>query len=88
MKPYAWDRETDVIVLGFGGAGVAAAVTAHDQGAEVLILEKAPEGLHGGNTRIAAQGYLNTSDADKAATYLEALCGPYPVPDDMIRTWA
>jgi len=88
VKPYAWDRETDVIVLGFGGAGVAAAVTAHDQGAEVLILEKAPEGLHGGNTRIAAQGYLNTSDADKAAAYLEALCGPYPVPDEMIRTWA
>jgi len=88
VKPYAWDRETDVIVLGFGGAGVAAAVTAHDLGAEVLILEKAPEGRHGGNTRIAAQGYLNTSDAEKAATYLEALCGPYKVPDEMIRAWA
>ena len=88
MKPSKWDRETDVVILGFGGAGVAAAVTAHDLGAEVLMLEKAPEGLHGGNTRIAAQGYLNTSDAEKAATYLEALCGPYPVPDEMIQTWA
>jgi succinate dehydrogenase/fumarate reductase flavoprotein subunit len=88
LKPNAWDRETDVVVLGYGGAGVAAAVTAHDLGAEVLILEKAPEGEHGGNTRIAAQGYLNTSDAEQAATYLEALCGPYKVPDEMIRTWA
>ena len=88
MIPDNWDRETDVVVLGFGGAGVATAVTAHDLGSEVLILEKAPEGHHGGNTRIAAQGYLNTSDAAKAASYLEALCGPYKVPDEMIQTWA
>mgnify|MGYP001185503853 CR=1 FL=1 len=88
MRPNDWDRETDVVVLGFGGAGVAAAVTAHDLGSDVLILEKAPEGHHGGNTRIAAQGYLNTEDSEQAATYLEALCGPYKVPDAMIQTWA
>ncbi len=77
-----------MVVVGFGGAGCAAAVTAHDLGAEVLVLEKAPEGRHGGNTRIAAQGYLNTSDAETAATYLTALCGPYTVPDEMIRVWS
>ncbi|HAD88055.1 MAG TPA: hypothetical protein DCG48_11895, partial [Rhodospirillaceae bacterium] len=44
LRPNDWDRETDVVVLGFGGAGVAAAVTAHDLGSDVLILEKAPEG--------------------------------------------
>ena len=80
-----WDMEADVVVVGFGAAGVAAAVTAHDLGADVLILEKAPEGKEGGNTRVAGQGYLNTSSADKAAEYLTALCGPYTVPEPMIR---
>ncbi len=88
MTPQAWDREADVVMIGYGGAGIAASVTAHDLGAEVLVLEKAPEAHAGGNTRIAAQGYLNTSCAEKAATYLRGLCGPYKVPEEMIRVWA
>ncbi len=88
MIPDAWDMVVDIVVIGFGGAGVAAAVTAYDLGANVLILEKAPEDKAGGNTRIAAQGYLNTSSPEKAAQYLEALCGPYTVPNAMIQTWA
>ena len=36
--PEKWDMEYDVIVVGWGGAGSAAAVTAHDEGAQVLIL--------------------------------------------------
>ena len=86
--PQQWDMEADVVVVGFGAAGVAAAVAAHDLGADVLILEKAPAGQEGGNTRVAGQGYLNTSSPDKAAAYLTALCGPYTVPAEMIRTWA
>ena len=46
--PDRWDVEADVVVAGFGAAGFAASVTAHDLGAKVLILEKAPEGQHGG----------------------------------------
>jgi succinate dehydrogenase/fumarate reductase flavoprotein subunit len=88
MIPQSWDLECDVAVIGFGGAGVAAAVTAHDLGAEVLILEKAPQGRHGGNTRVAAQGYLNTSSKEAAIQYLTALCGPYTVPARMIEVWA
>src|SRR5205823_5410050 len=85
---HEWDMEADVIVVGFGAAGVAASVTAHDLGAEVVILEKAPEGEEGGNTRVAGQGYLNTSSIDKAAAYLTALCGPYTVPEAMVKVWA
>ncbi len=86
--PERWDVEADVVVAGFGAAGFAASVAAHDLGAKVLILEKAPEGQHGGNTRVAGQGYLNTLSADKAAAYLRALCGPYTVPEPMIEVWA
>ena len=86
--PLSWDVEADVVVVGFGAAGVAAAVTAHDLGAKVVMLEKAPEGQQGGNTRVAGQGYLNTSSVEKAIAYLHALCGPYTVPEPMVRVWA
>ena len=80
--------EADVVVVGFGAAGVAAAVTAFELGADTVLLEKAPEGREGGNTKVAAQGYLNTSSPEKAAKYLTALCGPYTVPEEMIRVWS
>ncbi|MEA2743182.1 MAG: hypothetical protein QOG25_1553 [Acetobacteraceae bacterium] len=86
--PNEWDVAADVVVVGFGAAGVATAVTAHDLGAEVVILEKAPEGQEGGNTRVAGQGYLNTSSVEQAIAYLTALCGPYTVPEPMVKVWA
>src|SRR5262245_13129817 len=86
--PRNWDVEADVVVVGFGAAGFAASVTAHELGTRVVILEKAPEGEEGGNTRVAGQGYLNTSSAEPAAAYLTALCGPYTVPETMVQVWA
>jgi succinate dehydrogenase/fumarate reductase flavoprotein subunit len=86
--PAPSEKEADVVIVGFGGAGAAAAITAHDLGAKVLILEKAPEGEEGGNTRVAGQGYLQIYDVDNAIAYLNALCGPYVVPQTMVRTWA
>jgi succinate dehydrogenase/fumarate reductase flavoprotein subunit len=43
-----WDRVTDVVVVGCGAAGASAAATAASQGADVLVLEKAPQS--GGTT--------------------------------------
>lgn len=83
-----WDDTADLIVVGYGGAGAATALTAHEAGASVILLEKAPHGEEGGNTRVAAQGYLNTSDATQARDYLNALCGPYTVPQAMVEVWA
>lgn len=42
-KNVKWDVETDVVVLGSGGAALTSAILAHDQGAAVLILEKADQ---------------------------------------------
>lgn len=38
-----FDKEADVIVLGFGGAGAATAITATDNGASVIIIERQPQ---------------------------------------------
>lgn len=39
--PTAWDYETEVVVVGAGGAGLAASVAAAEKGAKVIALEKA-----------------------------------------------
>ncbi|MGH2543784.1 MAG: FAD-dependent tricarballylate dehydrogenase TcuA, partial [Ardenticatenaceae bacterium] len=44
------DSEYDVIVVGAGNAAMTAAMSAAEQGASVLVLEKAPEYLRGGNS--------------------------------------
>jgi flavocytochrome c len=37
--PQRWDGEADVIVVGGGNSGLPAAITAHDKGARVMVLE-------------------------------------------------
>jgi succinate dehydrogenase/fumarate reductase flavoprotein subunit len=86
--PGQWDKQVDVVVVGFGGAGAAAAITVQNSGATVLILEKAPKGEEGGNTRVAGQGYLNASPREEAIDYFNALCGPFTVDQDVVRAWA
>ena len=46
--------ETDVVVVGAGGAGMSAAITVHEAGKSVVILEKMP--YVGGNTTKATGG--------------------------------
>ncbi|SCC17955.1 fumarate reductase flavoprotein subunit [Kosakonia oryzendophytica] len=50
----AGPKRYDVVVVGSGGAGLAAAIQAHDEGASVLIVEKMP--TIGGNTIKASAG--------------------------------
>jgi succinate dehydrogenase/fumarate reductase flavoprotein subunit len=68
--PEKWDLEYDVVVVGWGAAGTAAAVTAHDQGAKVLILEKMPQG--GGNSSVCG-GNIIIPKGKEFIEYLDTL---------------
>src|SRR4051794_19598049 len=53
--PAKWDREVDVVVVGSGAAAFAAAVTAKQAGADVVMLERAAN--PGGTTLISGSEY-------------------------------
>jgi succinate dehydrogenase/fumarate reductase flavoprotein subunit len=69
--PKAWDYDVDVVCVGYGGAGAVTAITAHDAGAKVLILEKMSEG--GGNTCVSGGGIFCPTDSKEAYKYLSRL---------------
>ena len=50
-KPGHWDQEYDVVVIGSGFAGLAAAIEAKQSGSSVLVLEKMS--IPGGNSAIS-----------------------------------
>ena len=93
------DLSADVVVVGGGNAAMCAALAARERGAEVLVLERAPEDERGGNTaftagamrvvydggrRPAASSFRDLSDAELATTDF----GVYPASafyDDMAR---
>ena len=55
--PDKWDKTSDVVVVGLGGAGASAAVEAFDNGAKVLILEKQAKDHLYNNTRMSGGGF-------------------------------
>ena len=66
----AWNAEYDAVIVGFGFAGSAAAISAADNGAgKVLLLEKAPYGDEGGNSRYAEQYVLTWNSAEDGKKY-------------------
>ncbi|MFC1954058.1 FAD-binding protein, partial [Chloroflexota bacterium] len=54
-----WYDSADVVVVGYGGGGAVAAVIAHDQGANVLILEKQATETHVSNTSMSGGIFIS-----------------------------
>jgi len=85
-----WDMEADVLVVGAGGCGLAAAIAAHDDGANVVIIEKRDR--PGGNTSLSTgsipgagsrfQRAANINDSPETMLAdLERIAGEHDLPD-------
>lgn len=66
-----WDKEADVVVIGYGGAGVSAAISASDAGANVLVIEKNEKG--GGSTCVSGGGFIVSEDTAACNKYVQAI---------------
>ncbi|MBI0120725.1 FAD-binding protein [Lactobacillus sp. M0398] len=86
-KNFEWDANYDVVVLGFGGAGATAARFAADHDAKVLLVDSAPEGHEGGNTRYSAQLIGSGDDFNEMKKYYQKLTAPMELDEDMIDTY-
>lgn len=80
----SWDDEFDVVIVGSGGGGMTAALTAHDLGISCVVLEKAK--LYGGTTGISGGGIWvpnnptlrragHDDSRESIRTYLDELIG-------------
>ncbi|MCY3575709.1 MAG: FAD-binding protein [bacterium] len=82
-----FDETYDIVVVGFGAAGAAAAITASDAGASVVLVEKSPEHCHTPSTRMSGGMVMTVTDVDAGARYLD-VCASGMVPFDVSHAWA
>ncbi|MDP6978100.1 MAG: FAD-dependent oxidoreductase [Myxococcota bacterium] len=76
----SWDMETDVAIVGFGGAGSCAAIEASDAGADVIIFEVSA--ASGGSTALSsAEVYMGGS----GGTSVQKACGYEDTTEDMFN---
>ncbi|MDO4546489.1 MAG: FAD-dependent oxidoreductase [Clostridia bacterium] len=83
-----WDEQVDFLIVGFGLAGAAAAVEAHDidPEANVVVLEKMPQELAGGNSIASGQTFMvpDKADVETFKTYLRSCNSPNPIPEEYL----
>src|SRR5690242_18482872 len=91
----AFDHTTDVLVVGSGGGGMTAALTADAAGLDTLVVEKSPH--FGGSTALSGGGIWvpgapsqrragHVPDPDEVFCYLRAITGGV-VSDARLRTY-
>lgn len=79
-----WDAEYDVVVVGYGIAGGTAAAYASKNGAKVLLVDSAPKGEEGGNSRYCGQVIHYSKDLEALKRYQMAMAGNYDVDEAVI----
>jgi len=75
--PTKWDDTTDVLIIGSGFAGLAAAIEARNAGAMVTVIDKMP--VFGGNS------IINGGDFSAAGTKMQREEGIQDSPDLMFK---
>jgi hypothetical protein len=87
-----WHFDTDVVVIGYGAAGATAAISAHDAGTNVLVLEKQESPSIISNSFMSGGSFICPNDAQQASLYMEALYkvgdGLYWTEPETIRMWS
>jgi 3-oxosteroid 1-dehydrogenase len=89
-----WDQLVDVVAVGSGAAGLGAALAAHANGLEPIVLERAA--LVGGSSMLAGGGmwvpcnHFMLADGDRdtpelALEYMEGLIGDLPPASSRVR---
>ncbi|MCP9305989.1 MULTISPECIES: FAD-dependent oxidoreductase [Lactobacillaceae] len=82
-----WNESYDVVVIGFGGAGATAARFAADNGSNVLVLDAAPFGHEGGNTRYSDQHVVTGESEEELTKYYTSLNAPFVTPEKTLRAY-
>ena len=86
MAPAGFVKEVDFVVVGYGAAGAATAISAADHGASVVVLEKQPAEWHTPSTRASGGLCTAVSDPEQALPYFDRCAGGM-VPLEVSRAW-
>lgn len=93
--PETWDVNTEVLVLGYGGAGAVAAIAARDAGSDVLVIEKQLAAEHTSNTQMSLGVFLSPDNVDDTIAYMDVasrvnvdMPESKDLDDETIRVWA
>src|SRR3954453_2383698 len=81
-----WDVTVDVVAVGSGLGGLAAAIVAHDEGKKTLVLEKAPKlggvcAYSGGEVFVPGNHLFADDTRDAGLAYLRFLAAGYADPE-------
>jgi len=80
-------READVVVLGCGAGGIAAALGVKRNGGDVVILERQQPDKHTPSVRMSGGWLMTLTDAQEGAHYLSACAGGV-VDEKLFAPWA
>jgi succinate dehydrogenase/fumarate reductase flavoprotein subunit len=83
----SWDGEYDVVIVGFGGSGAVAATSAAREGASVLLVDKAPWGEVGGNTRYSKQYFMMSDDYQTTYDYYTKIANHFDYDEEPLETY-